>query len=80
MKTLKEHLPHEFLRGEYENTRAYKLRDKLVQRCVDGNVESWPGPQKNVFWWYILEDGVTCVGFNENPSRGWSFPVYKLKR
>ena len=38
----------------------------------------WPGKHKNVFAWWILEDG-RAVGWNENPALGWSFPVIKYK-
>lgn len=78
MLTLRECLPTEFTGGEYHNTRAFKLKDREVMRCVDGCVpgNGWPGREVNVMNWYILDDGYTYVGFNENPSRGWSFPVY----
>lgn len=35
---------------------------------------SWKGREKNVKFWCILENG-NCVGFNENVSIGWSFPI-----
>lgn len=43
-----------------------------IDGCTPGN--GWPGKEKNVYWWYKLANG-KMVGFNENPSRGWSFPV-----
>lgn len=38
----------------------------------------WPGKHKHVSCWWELADG-HGVGWNENPSRGWSFPVIRLK-
>ena len=43
------------------------------------HVKPWPGSHKNVFVWWELETG-HAIGWNENPSRGWSFPVIKLKK
>ena len=81
MSTLRHNLPHEFMDGEYDNTRAYALRDVEVVRKVDGTEpgQGWPGPHVNVMNWYVLADG-HIVGWNENPSRGWSFPVKKLSK
>jgi len=42
-------------------------------------VKKWPGPQKYVFVWVELENG-KAVGWNENPSRGWTFPVVTLPK
>ncbi len=30
---------------------------------------------KNVHKWWIVDDGRLVIGWNENPSTGWSFPV-----
>lgn len=38
----------------------------------------WPGHQQNVHVWWELMDG-SAVGWNENPTKGWSFPVLKPK-
>lgn len=78
---LKDYLPDEFLMGEYDNTRAYKLKEVDVLEKVDGTYPGygWPGREKHVLWWYVLTDG-HIVGFNENPSRGWSFPVRRQKK
>lgn len=40
--------------------------------------KSWPGKHKNVMYWYLLEGGI-CIGHNENPAIGWSFPIIKIK-
>ena len=84
MKTLKDHLPYEFLSGTFDDVRAFKFRNVEVVEVGDG-VEvpdhlklPWPGQHKYVFNWYKLSNGY-AVGFNENPARGWSFPVVKLK-
>ncbi len=41
---------------------------------------SWQefGKHKNVVFWCLTNTGY-AIGFNENPSFGWSFPVIKLK-
>lgn len=80
-KTLREVMPSEMVTCEYENTRAYKLKDILVVKEHDSFVDQdeyqfWPGKHKNVYFWVELENG-SLVGWNENPARGWSFPVMK---
>lgn len=75
MATLREVLPHEFM-IEYTDTRAYKLRDVEVVAEHDGSAKRWPGRERNVLNWYVLASG-HAVGWNENPSRGWSFPVIR---
>jgi hypothetical protein len=37
----------------------------------------WKGKHKNVMCWWKLDSGY-AVGWNENPSVGWSFPVIRL--
>ena len=74
VKKLFEVLPNEFMGGEYEGTPAHKLRNTEVKYCFDGTVLPWPGRHKNVYFWCLLI-GNKLVGFNENPSHGWSFPV-----
>lgn len=75
-KTLREVLPAEFTHGEYHASRAFALRDVPVLCKVDGTMpgQGWPGREANVMNWYVLASG-HIVGWNENPSRGWSFPV-----
>lgn len=43
----------------------------------DNGFKEWPGKQKDVHVWWELENG-KAVGWNESPSRGWSFPVITL--
>ncbi len=86
-KLLKDVLPIEFF-GEFMKSGAAKHLDVQVvsekEFCfVDGIYEeipfdTWPGPQKHVYVWWILANGY-AVGWNENPCRGWSFPVIKYK-
>ncbi len=76
MKKLHEYLPIEFLQGEFNDTKAYGFKDVEVVREVDSRVEPWPSTHKNVLYWYELTNGY-LVGFNENPARGWSFPICK---
>jgi len=75
---LRDVLPAEFMHGEYVNTKAYDLRDYLVVAKIDGTEsgQGWPGKHAHVMHWYVLASG-HIVGFNENPARGWSFPVMR---
>lgn len=75
--TLKEAAPREFAQ-EFQDTPAWKHRDAEVTEEIDGTKKRWPGPHKYVFVWYKLANGL-AVGWNENPARGWSFPVIRLK-
>jgi hypothetical protein len=73
---LKDVLPYEFMRGEFDNCKAMKFADIKVVQEYESYKKSWIGNHKYVHFWYVLENGY-AVGFNENPSRGWSFPVVK---
>ena len=80
-KTLKQVMPSEFDSCEYDKTRAYTMKDSLVlkEHCSFADQDEyqyWPGKHKNVFLWAELANGY-LVGWNENPSRGWSFPVMR---
>lgn len=63
----------------FDDVRAYKMLDVEV---VEDNTypvrKAWIGKEKHVYNWVALVNGY-AVGFNENPSRGWSFPVVKVK-
>ena len=83
VRTLKDVMPKDLTDSEYDKTRAYKMKDVLVvkEHCSIIDQEEykfWPGTHKNVYSWVILENGY-AVGWNENPSMGWSFPVIKMK-
>lgn len=75
--TLEQVVPREFMGGEYDGTPAFSLRALRVRARVYGSDVPWPGSHRNVSVWWLLEDG-RAVGCNENPSRGWSFPVVRL--
>lgn len=72
-KTLREVLPLQALGGEYTWTEK-KLNTLVVERHDGG--WNWPGRHKNVCVWWELADG-TAVAWNENTSRGWSFPIIR---
>jgi hypothetical protein len=76
-KTLQDAMPHEF--SGYMDVPSYKFRDVPVKKEYDGTRFRWPGVQKNVYFWVELENGY-AVGWNENPSKGWSFPLVKIKK
>lgn len=77
MKTLRDVVPPEF-QYEYMETPAMKLLDVEVVQEMDSFITRWPGHHKNIHVWWRLANG-KCVGWNENPGRGWSFPIYKEK-
>ena len=78
MPTLRETLPKEFF-PEHAGTQAHKLDYlEVVAEHFGQGMEPWPGPQKHVYCWWELEQGY-AVGWNENPNRGWSFPVIRIK-
>ncbi len=71
-KTIREVLPREFF-VEHTNSRAVRLLDREVIADSPG---SWPGTHRNVHaWWILAGPEGYAVGWNENPGRGWSFPV-----
>jgi hypothetical protein len=78
LTTLKQRLPIEFSSGEYNNAPAYKFKDIEILLEYDSRDVPWPGKHKNVTFWWKLKNGY-AVGFNENPARGWSFPVVQIK-
>lgn len=80
IKTLKDVMPQEFMGCEYMDTPAAKLSSVIVVKECDAtkHTERWPGKHRNVYHWVILANG-KAVGCNENPGRGWSFPVINFK-
>lgn len=68
-----EAAPKEF-QIQFTDVPAYKLGGIEVLEEIDGTKQAWPGKHKNVFTWWKLANG-KCVGWNENPGKGWSFPV-----
>ena len=79
--TLKEATPFEFAE-QFQSSKAYKFCDVTVVKEYSATKEDtwrqWPGKEKNVYCWWVLENG-KAVGWNENPARGWSFPVVSYK-
>lgn len=75
LRILQDELPREF-HSQFQNTQAYTLRGARILAMHYSHEEPWPGREKNVHWWCELQGGL-AVGWNENPARGWSFPVIK---
>ena len=80
MSTLKEEMPNDFSSID-KSWRFADVEVTVVHSSIeDGDAyERWPGPQRNVHFWVELENG-HAVAWNENPSRGYSFPSIKLKK
>lgn len=74
---LKDVLPQEFFGCEYEDSAAVKHLDCVV--VASHKHGGWQGRHKNVMCWWKLDNGY-AVGWNENPSVGWSFPVIKMRK
>ena len=75
---LKDKLPIEFMDCEYENSKARKFADIEVVQEYDAREKPWIGTHKNITYWFVLKNGY-AVGLNENPEKGLSFPVVKVK-
>jgi hypothetical protein len=75
IQTLAEAAPREFTGGAYHDSVAY--REHRNARVVAIRDSGWPGPHKNVRRWYVLDNG-KAVGWNENPTRAWSFHVIRF--
>lgn len=81
---LKDALPHDAWIDDHEF--ASKLMECDVvrhhSRVGEHGSRRWPGTHKNVECWWVVKrsDGVYyAVGWNENPSIGWSFPTKRLR-
>ena len=72
-KRLVDVLPPEFMNGEYEDSPAMPLAFTDVVASYRDEPR-WPGNHRYVHAWFVLSNG-KAVGWNENPQRGWSFPV-----
>ena len=71
-------LPIEFADLLLEDRKTKKFADIKVVKEYDSRDKKWVGTHKNVTYWYELENGY-AVGLNENPTRGLSIPIVKLK-
>lgn len=88
--TLADAAPREFMGAEYNDVRARRFAEIEVVESRSGSLcrehgvlvwrkDPWPGREKNVLVWWVLANGY-AVGWNENPSRGWSFPVVRYSK
>lgn len=76
---LKDVMPREFMEGYDKSIKFSDVEVKTEYNLHDDDTwQSWPGPQKNVMSWALLTNGY-AVGWNENPSSGWSFPYISMK-
>lgn len=74
---LRDVLPKEALGVEfYDSLRKY-LDYEVKETITEYDIRR-PFKHKNIYVWWILE-GEIAVAWNENPSRGWSFPVAKIR-
>lgn len=72
MAKLRDEMPREAL--DYEGDRFQRYLDlEVVQEFFGETRKPWPGVQRNVNCWWLLENGM-AVGWNEGP-KGWFFPV-----
>ena len=86
MKTLRDVLPREAINsGEFIDDKFHKYLDyEVIEEIKDFTRTpeyegQFPFKHKNIHVWWILEDNI-AVAWNENPSRGWSFHVAKMKK
>ena len=79
---LKEWLPQEFFQYKHPEMEKFLNRPILINYNLynENAWRSWPGKHKYVQNWCIVsyEDNYYAIGFNENPSRGWGFPIKKV--
>ena len=64
----------EFMDDEVQKYLDYEVLEE-IRRTID---KRFPFKHKNIHVWWILEKDI-AVAWNENPSRGWTFPVAKMK-
>ena len=75
---LRDKVPDNFML-EFSGTRAAKFLDIEVvkEHSLDDDNVRWPSSHKHVSVWWELANGYG-VAWNENPARGYSFPVVKI--
>lgn len=82
MTTLRDKLPSGFM-CEFGESKAAKFIDVEVVAehgfFSGGDNIRWLGKQRHAYVWWELANGYG-VAWNENPSKGYSFPVMKLKK
>ena len=79
---LKNWVPQEF-HTQYMDTYAAKLLEcEVIQDYTSGDIGFFTNifTHKHIYNWCIVTNGEKkwAVGWNENPSRGWSFPVKRI--
>jgi hypothetical protein len=79
IKPLRDFLPREFF-SEFMDSPVNKMLDVLAEESnwQADRPTPFPGGHKNVNVWWKLDNGY-AVGWNENPGRGWSFPLVKMR-
>ena len=75
---LRNALPREALGVEWRDQKYNEYLDLEVLETITEYDSRFPFKHKNIHVWWILEN-MMAVGWNENPSRGWSFPVSRVK-
>lgn len=74
---LRDVLPKEFF-AEHPDSKVNDFLNERIIETVDGCEKRWIGKERYVYTWWILANG-KAIGWNENPSRGWSFPIVSFK-
>ena len=80
MKLREWNMVNDFSSSEYNRIEKY-LDCKIIKEYAVHNKGfiSWKsigGSHKFVYSWILLENGI-AIGWNENPARGFSFPIIK---
>jgi len=78
-RILRDWVPREFDEIVYPKAGKYldiPIIKEYGYEAPDGD-KRWPGKEKYVFAWVILKNNI-AIGWNENPAKGWGFPVKKL--
>lgn len=86
IKTVREWFGHNNASNLWETDKAFKhLDDEVIKEFSISSTHGLPwlswqefGKEKHVMHWCITKRGY-AIGWNENPSRGYSYPVVKLK-
>lgn len=85
MTKLRDWLMQEYFTSFSDDARYQRLNKMLDEEIVLDTAELKPGEamvwphwrEQHIVDWVQLANG-WCVAFNENPSRGWSFPFRRL--
>lgn len=83
-KKLRDVLPPEVIdwgesiNNKSTNSKFMKYLDCKILETILEYDSRFPFIHKHIFMWWILENNI-AIGWNEDPSEGWSFPVVGLK-